>query len=103
MPRSQHRTGGRHQRQRGHRSGDCIREIRTLDEIPPGGRARIRGHRAHGAVRQRLLDLGLHPQADVIMVRAAPLGDPLEIQLDSSLIALRRAEAVLIDIDAVSD
>jgi Fe2+ transport system protein FeoA len=49
-------------------------------------------------VRQRLLDLGLHPQTDVTMVRAAPLGDPLELRLESSLIALRRAEAALIDI-----
>lgn len=74
------------------------RITRTLDDLPPGGRARIRGHRARGAVRQRLLDLGLHPQTDVTMVRAAPLGDPLELRLESSLIALRRAEAALIDI-----
>lgn len=86
-----HPRGARHAQGRG-----C--QARTLDELPPGGHGRIRGHRARGAVRQRLLDLGLHPNARVTMVRAAPLGDPLELRLESSLIALRKAEAVLIDL-----
>lgn len=102
MPRFQSRakgrTTGRGRPHCGCHAGGRGNRNRTLDELQPGTHARIRGHRARGAVRQRLLDLGLHPNTAVTMVRAAPLGDPLELRLDSSLIALRRAEAVLIDL-----
>lgn len=72
---------------------------RTIDEMSPGEKACILGHRASGAVRQRLLDLGLHPRTEVMMVRVAPLGDPIELKLDACLIALRRSEAMLIDLN----
>ncbi len=92
-PRSAHQN-----RQQRHRENSSHCASRTLDQIRPGERASISGHRAQGAVRQRLLDLGLHPKVEVTMVRAAPLGDPIELKLDASLIALRRTEAVLIDV-----
>ncbi|WP_328987578.1 FeoA family protein [Thiorhodovibrio winogradskyi] len=94
-----HHGQGRGAGKGGREGGGRGQRARTLNEVLAGEHVRIRGHRAQGAVRQRLLDLGLHPRANVVMVRSAPLGDPLELKLESSLIALRRAEAVLIDID----
>jgi ferrous iron transport protein A len=61
---------------------------------------RIRRHRSVGAVRQRLMDLGLLPEeAIVTVVRSAPLNDPNEVKLDASNITLRRREAVTIEVD----
>lgn len=73
--------------------------LRTLNDVAPGQRVRIRGHRASGAVRQRLLDLGLMPNTLVTMVRSAPLNDPIEIQLAAGSITLRRQEAATIEVE----
>ncbi|PLW76614.1 FeoA family protein [Cohaesibacter celericrescens] len=70
----------------------------TLNDILPGRIATIRGHRATGAVRQRLLDLGLMPNVAVLMVRAAPLNDPIELRLEATDITLRRREAATIEV-----
>ena len=67
----------------------------TLDRASPGARCRILRLTAQGAVRQRLLDMGLLPGTPVWLVRRAPLGDPLEIRVGDgeSFIAIRQAEA----------
>jgi ferrous iron transport protein A len=71
---------------------------RTLNDLHPGRRARIRRHRSEGAVRQRLLDLGLMPDVEVLMVRSAPLDDPIELKLQATSITLRRREAATIEV-----
>jgi len=71
---------------------------RTLNDVPSGRRARIRRHRAVGAVRQRLMDLGLMPDVEVLVVRSAPLNDPIQLQLNAANVSLRRQEAATIEI-----
>ncbi|TVQ97618.1 MAG: ferrous iron transport protein A [Desulfovibrionales bacterium] len=70
----------------------------TLTQVGKGCRCRIRRHRAHGAIRQRLLDLGFVPNAEVEMVRCATLGDPLELRVGDYYVTLRKREADLIDV-----
>ncbi|MBK1644138.1 ferrous iron transport protein A [Thiocapsa imhoffii] len=72
--------------------------VPTLNDIRSGQRARIRRHHARGAVRQRLMDLGLMPNVEVEMVRSAPFDDPVQIKLAATHIALRRAEAAFIEV-----
>jgi ferrous iron transport protein A len=71
---------------------------RTLNDIRPGRRARIRRHLSGGAVRQRLMDLGLMPNVVVTVVRSAPLNDPIELALDACNITVRRQEAITIEV-----
>ena len=71
---------------------------RTLNDIRPGHRARIRRHLARGAVRQRLMDLGLMPNVEVVLVRSAPLNDPIEVKLEAANVTLRRREAATIEV-----
>ncbi len=63
----------------------------ALADLPLGSRARICAH----AVPEpgRLADLGLVPGTPVRVVRRAPLGDPLEIELRGYRLCLRRSEA----------
>ena len=51
-----------------------------------------------GPVRRRLLDMGFVPNADVTVVRAAPLMDPLEVRIGDSLVTIRRVEAAQIEV-----
>lgn len=73
----------------------------VLTQVGKGCRCRIRGHMARGAVRQRLLDLGFVPDAEVEMVRCATLGDPLEMRLGDYYVSLRKREADLIEVKEV--
>ena len=82
---------------------DCASEMdgpcrQVLAQVAKGCRCRIRGHRAHGAIRQRLLDMGFVPNAEVEMVRCATLGDPLELRLGDYYVTLRKREASLIEV-----
>jgi len=70
----------------------------TLNDVPSGRRARIRRHRASGAVRQRLMDLGLMPDVEVLVVRSAPLNDPIQLRLSAANVSLRRQEAATIEV-----
>ena len=61
-------------------------------------RCRILKHHARGAVRQRLLDMGLIPDTEVEVLRVATLGDPMEIRVGDSCVTLRKREADQIEI-----
>ncbi len=76
----------------------CSDGRQVLTQVPKGCRCRIRRHMAHGAIRQRLLDLGFVPNAEVEMVRCATLGDPLEMRLGDYYVTLRKREAELIEV-----
>lgn len=70
----------------------------TLSAVGCGNRRRIKRHRAIGAVRQRLLDMGLIPNTEVEVIRVAPLGDPIEVKVGDSRVTLRKTEADQIEI-----
>ena len=70
----------------------------TLSNAGCGRRCRIRCHHAHGAIRQRLLDMGFIPNTEVEVLRVATLGDPMEVKVGDSLVTLRKTEADQIEI-----
>lgn len=65
----------------------------TLDQLRPGEQARVDRIAAGGVLAQRLAELGVLEGALVRMVRVAPLGDPLEFELDGCYLSLRKADA----------
>ena len=73
----------------------------SLLNLSPGQKGVINAHRSVGAVRQRLLDLGLVPQMEIEFVRYAPLGDPIEIRVKGYSLSLRKEEAVCITVEVV--
>lgn len=75
-------------------------EFQPLSTVGKGCRCRIRRHRAHGAVRQRLMDMGFVPNTEIEVVRVATLGDPMEIRVGDSFVTLRKREADQIEIFA---
>lgn len=79
---------------KGHKRKCCM-----LNEIKPGCCAKIRCHHAHGAIRQRLLDLGFIPNSKIDIIRRAPLGDPIECRVANYKVALRGSEAAFIEVE----
>ncbi len=65
----------------------------SLADLKPGEKARITRITASGALRQRLIDMGLLPQTELALERVAPGGDPLWIKVRGFDLSLRRQEA----------
>jgi Fe2+ transport system protein FeoA len=73
---------------------------RILTQAQPGDKVRI--HRilpGGGAIRQRLLDMGIMRGSEVLVERRAPLGDPIEVAVKGCHLAIRESEASYIEID----
>jgi len=75
----------------------------TLDKLVPGESGRIKRLRGKGAVRRRLVDMGLTSGAVIDMVKVSPLGDPVEYRLRGYHLSLRRSEAKTIEVELIGD
>jgi Fe2+ transport system protein FeoA len=71
----------------------------TLDKLAVGQTATIKNLRNQSTERRRLLDLGILPGTMIENVMASPLGDPVAYRVRNSVVALRREQAELIEIE----
>lgn len=71
----------------------------TLDRLPIGKEAVITTVGGEGALRLRLLDMGLIPKTRVTVIKTAPMGDPIEIRLRGYELTIRKEEAVKIEVE----
>ncbi len=68
----------------------------TLDLLEPGQSGIIATIGGEGALRRRLLDMGLTPNTKVTVRKVAPMGDPIELYLRGYVLTLRKDDAVKI-------
>ena len=73
----------------------------TLDQLKVCSSAIISAVGGNGALRCRLLDMGLIPHTRVTLQKVAPMGDPIEIQVRGYELTLRVEEARKIEVEAV--
>ncbi len=66
---------------------------KTVNEMKIGEQAVVVGLGCSGALRRRIIDMGITPGAVIIMRKAAPMGDPLEINVRGYELSIRRSEA----------
>ena len=74
----------------------------TLRDLEVGKSAVILKVGGQGALRQHFLDMGMIPGAEVTVVKLAPMGDPLELQIHGYELTLRLAEAQQIEIEPIT-
>ena len=70
----------------------------TLDQLKVGGYASIVTVGGEGALRRRLLDMGLTPRTRVMIRKVAPMGDPIELNLRGYELTIRLEDARKIEI-----
>jgi len=73
----------------------------TLDKLAPGESGKIIKVRGRGAIRRRLVDMGLTTGAVIDMIKISPLGDPVEYRLRGYHLSLRKSEARTIEVELV--
>ena len=70
----------------------------TLDELKVGQTATIQSVGGEGALRLRFLDMGLIPKTKVTLIKAAPMGDPIEICVRGYELTIRKDDARRIEL-----
>ena len=73
----------------------------TLKELGIGESARIKTVGGDGALRQHFLDMGVIPKAEVTVVKFAPMGDPMELQLHGYELTIRLDDAAQIEVEPI--
>jgi len=74
--------------------------METVKDLLPGDRARITGFKpGEEGYRSRLLSMGLTKNTEFTLVKVAPLGDPVELELRGFKLSLRKAEAEVLQIE----
>ena len=73
--------------------------MKTLRDVKIGAHAKVVRVHGEGALRRRIMDMGLTKGVDVYVCKVAPLGDPIEITVRGYELSLRRADAEMIEIE----
>ena len=73
-------------------------KVRTLADISIGQKGYVRRVNGDGGRRRRIVDMGITPGAEIKIIKAAPMGDPIEIALRGYTLSLRREDARRIEL-----
>ena len=74
----------------------------VLTQLSPGQSARIKNmNKLARPLRRKLMVMGLLPQTEVIYLRSAPLGDPLQIQCQGICLSMQKSLAQQIEVEPV--
>ena len=77
--------------------------MKTLKELKIGQTAHVRKVHGEGAVRRRIMDMGITKNVEVFVRKMAPLGDPIEIRLRGYELTIRMEDAKKIEINQVEE
>lgn len=70
----------------------------TLKEVKPGSTVKVVKISGEGAIKRRIMDMGLTKGVEVFVRKVAPLGDPVEVTVRGYELSVRKADAELIEI-----
>ncbi len=73
--------------------------MKTLRDVPVGGTAKVVKLHGEGAVRRRIMDMGITRGVEVSVRKVAPLGDPIEITVRGYELSIRKDDAEDIEVE----
>ena len=73
--------------------------MKNLKEVPVGETARVLKIHGEGAVKRRIMDMGITRGTEIFVRKVAPLGDPVEIKVRGYELSLRKSDAESIEIE----
>lgn len=77
--------------------------IPLLSYLKPGQSCIVKKVNGEGKLRRRLFDMGVTPGAEILVVKKAPLGDPIQITIRNYELTLRKNESALVEVEITSD
>ncbi len=73
--------------------------MKTMKELKVGQRARVVKLHGEGAIKRRIMDMGITKGVEVYVRKVAPLGDPIELTVRGYELSLRKADAEMVEIE----
>ena len=73
--------------------------MKTLRDVPVGATVKVVKLHGEGAVKRRIMDMGITRGTQVYVRKVAPLGDPIEVTVRGYELSLRKADAAMIEVD----
>ncbi len=74
-------------------------EMRTLRDVKIGQTAKIKRLHGEGAIKRRIMDMGLTKGTEVYVRKVAPLGDPMELTVRGYELSVRKGDAEMIEVE----
>lgn len=71
----------------------------TLKEVKPGTTVLVTKVSGEGAIKRRIMDMGITKGIEIFVRKVAPLGDPVEITVRGYELSVRKADAELIEVE----
>ena len=72
--------------------------MRTLKEVPCGESVKVVKLTGEGAVKRRIMDMGITKGTQIFVRKVAPLGDPVEVTVRGYELSIRKADAAQIEV-----
>ena len=73
--------------------------MRTLKDVKVGETVKIRKITGEGAVKRRIMDMGLTKGVELKIRKVAPLGDPIELTVRGYELSIRKADAMMVELE----
>lgn len=73
--------------------------MKTLKEAKIGETVKVVKLHGEGAIKRRIMDMGITKNAEVYIRKVAPLGDPIEVTVRGYELSLRKADAEMIEVE----
>ena len=74
--------------------------MNTLKNVKVGKRVRVVKVSGEGAIKRRIMDMGITKGVEIYVRKVAPLGDPIEINVRGYELSLRKADAEMIEVES---
>ncbi len=71
----------------------------TLKDLNPGQQGKVASISTTGAMKRRIMDMGVTPGVVVKVIKVAPLGDPIEVNVRGYELSLRKDEAAQVQVE----
>ena len=73
--------------------------MKTLKQVAIGDTVKVKKLHGEGAVKRRIMDMGLTKGVEVYVRKVAPLGDPIEVTVRGSELSIRKADADMVEVE----
>ena len=74
--------------------------MKTLREVLIGSSCKVKKLHGEGAVKRRIMDMGITKGVEIKVQKVAPLGDPMEITVRGYQLSIRKADAGMVEVEA---
>ncbi|MBP5653278.1 MAG: ferrous iron transport protein A [Lachnospiraceae bacterium] len=73
--------------------------MKTLRDVKIGEKVKVVKLHGEGAVKRRIMDMGITKNTEIYVRKVAPLGDPIEVTVRNYELSLRKADAEMVEVE----